>query len=398
MAKNNAELEQSQPSQSEPAPKKSPVAKKSVPKAEAAPVADVVSVKKTVKNDTVSEKDDVEKSVIAKASAISEEQNVVSSVSTASTGDVPTSNRRNYKKLAIVTISAVLAVLFVVTAVFGVLVYKYKSESPVVKSVAAVIPYPVMKVNGDYISYSEYLFELASIKQYYKKQTGSDGKPSIDFNAPEGKAKLAELKKQILAQLKTDEVARQLIEDRKIKVTDKELDTQYETLVKSAGGKVKLKEVLSSVYGWTPNDLKRKLKFQLEKQKLQKAVTSDPSANSKAKAKAQDVLNKVNAGGDFAALAKQYSQDTTAANGGDLGFFSKGQMVKEFEASAFGLQPGQVSGLVKTQYGYHIIKVIEYNEDKTQVHASHILIKTVDFNEYLTEQNKNAKVTTYLKA
>lgn len=398
MAKNNAELEQTQPSQSEPAPKKSPVVKKSSRKVEAKPAADAVPVKKAVKDTAAMEAVVVEKPVIAPVPATPDESKVVASVSSASANDAPTRLQRNYKKLAIVTASIVLAVLFVVTTVFGVLIYKYKSESPVVKNVASVIPYPVMKVNGDYISYHEYLFELASIKQYYKSQKGADGKPSIDFNTSEGKAKLAELKKQILAQLKTDEVARQLIEDRKIKVTDKELNTQYDTLVKSAGGKDKLKEVLSTVYGWTPSDLKRKLKFQLEKQKLQTAVTSDPSANAKAKAKAQDVLNKVNAGGDFAALAKQYSQDTTAANGGDLGFFSKGQMVKEFEASAFGLEPGKNSGLVKTQYGYHIIKVSEYNEDKTQVHASHILIKTIDFNEYLTEQNKSAKVTTYLKA
>jgi foldase protein PrsA len=388
LAKNNAELEQTQPSQSEPAPKKSPVVKKPARKAEATPIADAVPVKKAAKEDVVAEKVVTDKPVVAETPVVGDEPKVVSSIATVGADNSMVANRRNYKKIAIVS----------VTAVFGVLIYKYKSESPVVKSVASVIPYPVMKVNGDYISYREYLFELASIKQYYKSQTGADGKPSIDFNTTEGKAKLAELKKQIIAQLKTDEVARQLVEDRKIKVTDKELNTQYDTLVKSAGGKDKLKEVLSKVYGWTPSDLKRKLKFQLEKQKLQTAVTSDPTANAKAKAKAQDILNKVNAGGDFAALAKQYSQDTTAANGGDLGFFSKGQMVKEFEASAFGLEPGKNSGLVKTQYGYHIIKLIEFNDDKSQAHAAHILIKTVDFNEYLTEQIKNAKVTTYLKA
>ena len=104
------------------------------------------------------------------------------------------------------------------------------------------------------------------------------------------------------------------------------------------------------------------------------------------------------AGGDFAALAKQYSQDTTAANGGDLGFFGKGQMVKEFETAAFGLEPGKVSGLVKTQYGYHIIKLIEFKDDKSQAHAAHILIKTVDFNDYLMEQIKKAKTSSYFKA
>jgi peptidyl-prolyl cis-trans isomerase D len=73
---------------------------------------------------------------------------------------------------------------------------------------------------------------------------------------------------------------------------------------------------------------------------------------------AESVLAKVKAGGDFAALAKQYSEDDgSKANGGDLDYFGHGSMVKEFEDAAWALQPGQVSDLVKTQFGFHIIKV-----------------------------------------
>ena len=69
-------------------------------------------------------------------------------------------------------------------------------------------------------------------------------------------------------------------------------------------------------------------------------------------------------GADFATLAETYSEDPgSAANGGDLGFFSKGMMVPEFEAAAFALEPGSVSEPVKTQFGYHLIKVDEVRED-----------------------------------
>ena len=84
----------------------------------------------------------------------------------------------------------------------------------------------------------------------------------------------------------------------------------------------------------------------------------DPSKDAEVRAQAERVLQQIREGGNFAELAKKYSEDTASApQGGDLGPFTRGRMVKEFEDAAFSLKPGEVSGLVRTQYGYHIIKV-----------------------------------------
>ena len=90
-------------------------------------------------------------------------------------------------------------------------------------------------------------------------------------------------------------------------------------------------------------------------------ATQAPEADKQAaKAKAEQVLQLVNKSpAKFAELAKQYSQDSgSAANGGDLGLFGRGMMVKQFDDAAFQLKPGEISGLVQSEFGFHIIKLV----------------------------------------
>ena len=96
------------------------------------------------------------------------------------------------------------------------------------------------------------------------------------------------------------------------------------------------------------------------------AERSSSEANRKVKLQqAKKVLNEIRKGKDFAELAMEYSEDVSASDGGDVGFVVRGKMVREFEEAVFDLKPGQISDIVETEYGYHIIKVEEVVSGKT---------------------------------
>ena len=93
---------------------------------------------------------------------------------------------------------------------------------------------------------------------------------------------------------------------------------------------------------------------------------ADPKGVEEARKKAEDVLKQVKAGGNFAELAKKYSEDPgSGKNGGSLGFIGRGRTVPEFEKAAFSLAKGSTSDLVQSSYGFHIIRV----DDKQAAHV-----------------------------
>ena len=121
---------------------------------------------------------------------------------------------------------------------------------------------------------------------------------------------------------------------------------------------------------------------------------ADAAAKAQARAKAEQVLKDVKAGKDFAALAKEHSQDPgSAANGGDLGFFQQGQMVGPFNDAAFSLAPGAISDLVETEFGFHIIKVAEKQASRT------VPLDEVkpQLEQYLLERNRQEQTDAFVK-
>jgi peptidyl-prolyl cis-trans isomerase C len=125
---------------------------------------------------------------------------------------------------------------------------------------------------------------------------------------------------------------------------------------------------------------------------------ADAAAKAQARAKAEQVLKDAKAGQDFAALAKQHSADPgSAANGGDLGFFQQGQMVGPFNDAAFTLAPGTTSDLVETEFGFHIIKVIEKKAGRT-IPLEEVKPQVEQYLERLNRQQQTDAFVNGLKA
>ncbi len=116
-------------------------------------------------------------------------------------------------------------------------------------------------------------------------------------------------------------------------------------------------------------------------------------ARKKARAEIDAVLKQAKAGADFAKLAQQHSQDGSAAQGGDLNYFSRGQMVPAFDKVAFELKPGQISDVVTTQLGYHIIKAV----DRKPARVIPFEEASPQVKQFLSEQKKQQHTEAFIE-
>ncbi len=286
------------------------------------------------------------------------------------------------------------------------------------------------RVNGEPVLWSDVDTEV----NRFVTQVGADPK-SKEFEKQK-----ADLTKGIVDQLILQKLIMQEARKRNVLATDKEVNEQLARIRQQfpnekAFGDALAKENLNLT------TLRELIRFRLTQRRVADAVTAnvkiaddevraafdkdrttydkpaqikvshillrvtDKNQEPVAQAKAKIALSKLADGDKFEDVAKKYSEDPgSAERGGDLGFVSRGTLVKEFEEVAWQLKPGQVSGLVKTQFGLHIIKLYEikqaekadYNKVKDEVRDKLLGGKREKaFEAWLEEQKKTAKIEKF---
>jgi peptidyl-prolyl cis-trans isomerase C len=288
-------------------------------------------------------------------------------------------------------------------------------------------------VNGTVITRAAYDEEI----KRYEKQLAMSGRPADP-------AQRDTLKEKVLEGLVDRELLKQEAQKLGIKADDREVDEQIATLKKRFPSEADFAKTLSSM-NLTEAELKAQYKQDMAIKKLidqqiaSKVTVTDQEAKAfydanpdlfkspetvrashiliqvpqnaseadKAKAREQitAIQKRLQKGEDFAAVAKETSQCPSSAKGGDLDYFSRGQMVGPFEEAAFSLKPGEMSGIVETQFGYHLIKVtdkkdagvVPYDEIKEKI-EQHLKQQKVnqEMGQYLAGLKSKVKIETFL--
>ena len=302
--------------------------------------------------------------------------------------------KKNTFKLVLGIFIVIIAIVVILIVTVGIGIYKYGWEDRFTNQVVGIIPYPAVVFDSNIIKYEDFKTDLDTLDHFYDAQVEADPtleRPTDSF-----------IQKSVLSRMVRERFLDDAGERFNLSVSKDAINTEFETIVLQAGSQEEVDATLDELYGWDSTEFKKRvLEPYLLRVEIQEYIDKDSSINDEQKKKAEEILALVKAGDKtFEELAAEYGEDSTAANGGNLGYFGAGEMVKEFEDATVALEVDGISGLVQTQYGYHIIKLLDKvkatDEVGEQYSAAHILIRTKTVDDWINDEMKDTKMTIFI--
>ena len=297
-----------------------------------------------------------------------------------------------HSKHQVIKITSAIVVLAIIGffTYITLALYRFEQTSTFLYRVTQVIPFPVAKTGDRFVAYENYLFELRHYMHYYENQQ------KLNFEDESGKQQLEAFKEQARQKVVDDALVAQLAEQNNVSVSESEVNDQI-NLVRNQnrlGENEKVfQDVLNDYWGWDVDDFRRSLQQQLLARKLVAALDTDTQTRANA------ALAEVNAGGDFAELAKKYSdEESTKDNGGEYGMQiarTNRDLTAQTVDALFALQPGQTSGIINTGYTLEIVKNLETVGER--VRGAHIVFTFDDIATYLDPLKEQQKTMMYIR-
>ncbi len=262
------------------------------------------------------------------------------------------------------------------------------TATPAVSAPAAAL------VNQQPILLEDFETQVNVAKSYLSQEQ------SFDPNTQEGKASIATVRRQVLEWLIDQKLIEQAATRVGLVVSEADVDAEVTELIGT--DEAKFDEWLQANQ-LTRDTFKAQLRRELLGTALQQHIIGSlPTQVEQVHARhilvsdegvALQLLVRLRSGESFASLAKEYSEDqSTLDNGGDLGFFPRGVMLPELEAVAFSLEPGRLSGVVSTEFGYHIVEVVEKDPAREIPEEMLPTWREKMFLAWLTQERTNAQI------
>jgi hypothetical protein len=298
-----------------------------------------------------------------------------------------------------------VAMLIFLGILLGVIFYFDLTNNALLRSIFGRVPLPIVKIGVENITSTHLVQDTNAVQKFYQSNNYSQQKMRVDFSTEQGKMRLQIKEKDVLNKLIEDAIVRKLARERGIIISATEVDKAvHESLQKSGGTYEQLVLNLKASYGWSVSDFKNKVVenqlylsnlFKWYEGSLKNATTYQKAENIKKMIKDD--------GSNFNELVSRFSEGDSVKQEGELNWMTGQQIIPEVAVMVKKMEPGEISGVIISPLGLHIVKLEDRRKIKSQDNSlpkeefqlRQIFLKGTSFVDWLEKEKQKIPVKVF---